>query len=461
MLKPKPNPGASAARTSPSPSSTKKTSPLKEFSPVLQKPNPKPQTPSPTVPKTLVPTKTPVALPSHTTAKAPTSAATRKQPTTRPVSSNNRSASTHKPSASSSGRSVGKPDTRPFVVTDAAAGNPTVVAGKSAKKAVPVAPTPKPPATTKAPARTAPKTQASGMPIKPTNKPLPTVPETPISLPSTPDKSQLVSAAMQQLGLLHSKILSPESLSPIQMSVAPQSSPSADLRAITDILNSVRPLINQPPKPNAQPNPGQEGGLVRVRSSEKEFVALGQNEGNMLEFFPLKDLVGAIQVDNLFDSFDGGSPKEEDEHLKISEVVDTLQPQTDLSLMKAVGENFYNTALISKICELGIFQLKDPDINERFLLNNNAAFDISDPGRKWQNWTVKTFVPTPAANANKPLANIRALVSTSTKESWPKQEGQFRMLLTTLTVSQQPFSDARFKPSIQSLRGFGGDASWE
>lgn len=266
---------------------------------------------------------------------------------------------------------------------------------------------------------------------------------------------------MQQLSLLHSKMLSPSAAVAVEVVVDPAAGSAADTRAIAEILNSVRPLIGLPAKQEFEVNPSKNSGLVRVRSSEKEFVAVGQNEGNLLEFFPLKDLLGDIQVDNLFDSFDGGSPQEEDQELKISEVLDGMVPPTEASLMKAVGENFFNAALISKICELGIFQVKDPDINERFLLNNNPAFDVSDPDRKWQNWMIKTFVPTPAANANKLPVTTRALVSTSTKESWPKQEGQFRMLFTTLSESQQPFTDARFKPCIQSLRGFGGDASWE
>lgn len=227
--------------------------------------------------------------------------------------------------------------------------------------------------------------------------------------------------------------------------------PLDGVKELAQLFNSVRPLTEVSILQECQPIPSF-GELKRVRSSEKEFVALGRDEGNQLEFFELKDLVGDIKVENLFDSFDEETSKQP---------LAGLEQHDQPGLLAAVGETFYNTALISNICELGTRQVKDPDMNERFLLNNNPAFDRSTESGVWQNWTVKTFTPTPPFETSKSSQLEAIRVSTSTKVSWPTQQAEFGRLLSSLASTGQVFADPRFKPSIQSLRGFGGDTSWE
>lgn len=71
---------------------------------------------------------------------------------------------------------------------------------------------------------------------------------------------------------------------------------------------------------------------------------------------------------------------------------------------------------------------------------------------KWKNWSITTFVPQTAVGG----------YGKDLKISHKKDSSQtVSDIVSQLESDGIIFEDKLFKPSITTLRGFGGDATWE
>lgn len=109
-------------------------------------------------------------------------------------------------------------------------------------------------------------------------------------------------------------------------------------------------------------------------------------------------------------------------------------------------------SMISNVCELKVKQAIEPEKNIRRILNGDPLFDVPPGYNKWKNWSIATFVPQTAVGG----------YGKDFKVSHKKDSSQtVSDIINQLEADGIVFEDKLFKPSITSLRGFGGDATWE
>lgn len=111
-----------------------------------------------------------------------------------------------------------------------------------------------------------------------------------------------------------------------------------------------------------------------------------------------------------------------------------------------------NVSMISNVIDLSVNQAVDVDGDKKKKLNEDPAFDLEGENRGWKNWGVKTFMPTLAQN------RIHGMIKTNHFTGYCEQ---FADRKSEYEKKDLQYSDSLFKPIMASLRGFGGDCSWE
>ena len=111
-----------------------------------------------------------------------------------------------------------------------------------------------------------------------------------------------------------------------------------------------------------------------------------------------------------------------------------------------------NISMISNIIEVSVHQAIDIPADKTRQLNEDPAFDQEGQDRGWKSWGVKTFIPV--------LANYRVdgMLRTHHFLTYSKE---FNQIKTEYEKKGLQYSDSLFKPIMATLRGFGGDCSWE
>lgn len=111
-----------------------------------------------------------------------------------------------------------------------------------------------------------------------------------------------------------------------------------------------------------------------------------------------------------------------------------------------------NISMISNIIEVSVHQATDIPADKTRQLNEDPAFDQEGQDRGWKSWGVKTFIPV--------LANYRVdgMLRTHHFLTYSKE---FNEIKAEYEKKGLQYSDSLFKPIMATLRGFGGDCSWE
>lgn len=120
-----------------------------------------------------------------------------------------------------------------------------------------------------------------------------------------------------------------------------------------------------------------------------------------------------------------------------------------------VGDKFSmcsNTSMISNVVEMSVTQAVDLQIDDSKKLNEDPAFDQEGEKRDWNSWGVKTFSAIPASQS------IHGIVKTHSFSGYSKDFYDTRDQCERQGVT---YNDPKFKPIMATLRGFGGDCSWE
>jgi hypothetical protein len=111
-----------------------------------------------------------------------------------------------------------------------------------------------------------------------------------------------------------------------------------------------------------------------------------------------------------------------------------------------------NVSMVSNVCELIVHMVSDPEPDKIKLLNANPIFDQDQENREWKNWGIKTFTPVKAS------PQVHGALKTHNFSGYCKD-------LNTLKDNLEPkslkYEDSNFKPTMETLRGFGSDCTWE
>lgn len=215
------------------------------------------------------------------------------------------------------------------------------------------------------------------------------------------------------------------------------------------------------------------GGEKKMRMSvdEKEKLAEMLNkEQNITEFEHLKDpkasgkrpsfIPNYAQADVEFAKPDFFQLKLDTVDVKklfasVSQLAQEGRPIKAEAPGVSLTDSVVETGLVSNVVELNVEQVIDPEKNKRRTLNANPIFDVTSVERPWSNWQSKTFTPTPATGSPSHF-QIKRL-----QTAFINHADYFESFRRDLESKNEVYSDNSFKPIMATLRGFGGDASWE
>ena len=111
-----------------------------------------------------------------------------------------------------------------------------------------------------------------------------------------------------------------------------------------------------------------------------------------------------------------------------------------------------NVSMVSNVVELSVCQAAEPEVDKVRQLNNDPVFDQDDEDRDWRNWGIKTFTPV------KPSPREHGAITTHNFSGYSKSLYDIK---DPLEQKGEKFEDLKFRPTMATLRGFGGDCTWE